>query len=384
MNGLAKVAAVDCDEETNKQFCGAMGVQGFPTLKIVRPGKSAPGRPVIEDYQGARTASAIMEAVASKINNHVSRVTDKDLDTFLSGDKPKAILFTEKGTTSALLRSLAIDFLGVISVGQIRDKEKTAAKKFGIEKFPSFVLIPGEGQEPIVYDGELQKKPMVEFLKKVGEPNPDPAPAKAKAASDKQKSKKTKSDAKTSSKAESEASGSSASSPEAATPTPEVIAISVATTKQDLTEKCLQPKASTCILAFVPSASSEKGDPVRSSLSQLNTKYVHGNRQLIPFLAVASDVDELASIKQSLGLTADVELVAINARREWLRHYEGDFGVESVEAWIDAIRMGEGTKKKLPTGVIVQSAAQDDPTSSKSEEATEQETVTEEVKHEEL
>ena len=36
---MAKVAAINCDEESNKPFCGSMGVQGFPTLKIVKPGK---------------------------------------------------------------------------------------------------------------------------------------------------------------------------------------------------------------------------------------------------------------------------------------------------------------------------------------------------------
>ena len=41
LSGLVKVAAVNCDEEANKPLCGQMGVQGFPTLKIVRPGKKA-------------------------------------------------------------------------------------------------------------------------------------------------------------------------------------------------------------------------------------------------------------------------------------------------------------------------------------------------------
>ncbi|KAJ6786606.1 hypothetical protein PWT90_11280 [Aphanocladium album] len=79
LEGLAKVAAVDCDEEANKQFCGSMGVQGFPTLKIVRPGKKA-GRPVIEDYNGGRTASAISEAVTAKINKYVSQAGEPNPD----------------------------------------------------------------------------------------------------------------------------------------------------------------------------------------------------------------------------------------------------------------------------------------------------------------
>lgn len=121
LQGLAKVAAVDCDEEVNKPFCGTMGVQGFPTLKIVRPGKKA-GRPTVEDYQGARTAKAIVDAVIDKIPNHVKRLKDADYAEWVAESGPKAILFSDKGTVSALLKSVAIEFLGVLGVGQIRDK----------------------------------------------------------------------------------------------------------------------------------------------------------------------------------------------------------------------------------------------------------------------
>ncbi|KAG6000039.1 hypothetical protein E4U21_005997 [Claviceps maximensis] len=408
LEGLAKVAAVDCDDDANKQFCGAMGVKGFPTLKIVRPGKKASGKPVVEDYQGARTASGIVEAVVSKINNHVTRVTDKDLDAFLSDDKdnskPKAILFTEKGTTSALLRSLAIDFLDVVSIGQVRNKEAKVVERFGIDKFPTFVLIPAGDKEPIKYDGELKKNDMVEFLKQVGQPNPDPAPAKAKAKS-KSKSKddkKKKSDTQaddTKSKKDDEASSETTTAEEkeetADTPAsaPEDIPINIATDMKTLTEKCLHSKANTCILALLAATdASEDGSRVSSSLTRLNTKYIHGNRQLFTFLAVHNSIDGLDAIRKSLDLTADVELIAVNARRAWWRHYQGDFGLESVEAWIDAIRMGEGSKSKLPKDIIVQEpeetststeTSDGEPKEAESKDTTE-EKEEEQVKHEEL
>jgi protein disulfide-isomerase A6 len=103
-----------CDEEMNKPFCGKMGVQGFPTLKIVRPGKK-PGKPTVEDYQGPRSAKGIVDAVKDKVPNIVKRVNDKNLDEWLQGNKDtaKAILFSEKGIVSATLRALAIDFAGV-------------------------------------------------------------------------------------------------------------------------------------------------------------------------------------------------------------------------------------------------------------------------------
>ncbi len=34
MQGIATVAAMDCDDAGNKPLCGKFGVQGFPTLKV--------------------------------------------------------------------------------------------------------------------------------------------------------------------------------------------------------------------------------------------------------------------------------------------------------------------------------------------------------------
>ncbi|PHH93050.1 hypothetical protein CDD83_1752 [Cordyceps sp. RAO-2017] len=396
LDGLAKVAAVDCDDDANKQFCGSMGVQGFPTLKIVRPSKKPGGKPVVEDYQGARTAKAIVEAVVDKINNHVTRVSDKDLDSFLKGDKPKVLLFTEKGTTSALLRSVAIDYLDSVAVGQIRNKEKAAVEKYGIDKFPTLVLFPGKGQsseDPIVYKGELNKKSLVEFLSQVTQPNPDPAPADAKVKADKGKKSDAKkasstkasdkkgddskaTDKKATAEPEQSPESSASETVESPTPTPDVVPIATVTSRDMLVEKCLQPKSQTCVLALLPSEASEKGDQAVASLSALNSKYLHGKRHLFPFFSVPSDIEGTSALRDALKLGPGVELIVINARRGWWRRHEGDLGVEGVESWIDAIRMGEGKKSDLPEGIVVAKAESTPEKSSTqaTEEATEEAT----------
>ncbi|KAM0257335.1 hypothetical protein ACHAQJ_004422 [Trichoderma viride] len=373
LEGLAKVAAVDCDDDANKPLCGSLGIQGFPTLKIVRPGKKA-GRPVVEDYQGQRTAGAIVEAVAAKINNHVAKLTDKDIDGFLDKEeeKPKAILFTEKGTTSALLRSIAIDFLDVISVGQVRSKEKAAVDKFGISSFPSLVLIPGSGKEHLTYDGELNKKDMVEFLQQVGSPNPDPAPSSAKSG---KKSAAPKEKAtKEAPKAQESSETSTAAAPEST-----IIDIPVLASKAELEEHCLQSNSQTCVIAFVPASTSEMRNKIISSVSQLHTKYIHGKRHF-PFFSLNSDVDGSAALKEALGLSGKIELIALNARRGWWRRYEeGEFNVHSVESWIDSVRMGEGEKSKLPKGVVVEK-----PETTEEAKVETEAPATEEPEHDEL
>ncbi|TDZ39934.1 putative protein disulfide-isomerase [Colletotrichum trifolii] len=363
LNGLAKVAAIDCDDDANKPFCGSMGVQGFPTLKIVRPGKKT-GKPVVEDYQGPRTATGIVEAVVDKIANHVKRVADKDLDSFLEGDKPKAILFTEKGSTSALLRSVAIDFLDVVTVAQVRSKETAAVEKFGIKSFPTLLLLPGGDKEPIVYDGELKKDGLVKFISQVAEPNPDPAPAKGEKKAEKEAEKKSKPAAKSSSSekpaateeasAEAETPVETPASEESTPAAPVAPAIPVIAVPEKLQEECLNAKSHTCVLALVPAKENEQAQKALNSLAEIAFKHAQGQRKLFPFFSVPEDNTAGAAVVKSLSLAGDVEIVAVNGRRGWWRHYEGNFDAKNVEDWIDAIRLGEGAKQKIPDGLIVE------------------------------
>jgi protein disulfide-isomerase A6 len=68
-------------------------------------------------------------------------------------------------------------------------------------------------------------------------------------------------------------------------------------------------------------------------------------------------------LRTALGLAkgSTVEVIALNARRGWWRHFnaaEEDFGTVAVESWVDAIRLGEGTKEKLPDALVVGAEAE--------------------------
>lgn len=376
---------MNCDDDANKPLCGRMGVQGFPTLKIVTPSKR-PGKPKVEDYQGARSAKAIVDAVVDRIPNHVKRVTDKDLDQWLSEDQesPKAVLFTEKGTTSALLKAVAIEFLGSIKVGQIRNKESKAVEKFGVKEFPTLVLVPGGDKEPIIYDGELKKQAIVEFLSQVAAPNPDPAPASTDAKS----SKATKS-AK-SPKCSTILSEEAENLKPTASPDPKVVPddateskpaqvpiqappIPVLPTAEELEAACLKPTSGTCVLALLPEPREGDADvssPAKealTSLSEIAHKHAQRKSKLFPFYSIPAINSGAKTLRAGLGLSEDqtsVEIIALNGRRGWWRRYDAseaqDYGAVSVEAWIDAIRLGEGSKSKLPDGVIVEQKEEGD------------------------
>ncbi|KAJ5718934.1 uncharacterized protein N7483_010016 [Penicillium malachiteum] len=380
LNGLAKVAAVNCDEDENKPFCGQMGVQGFPTLKIVTPSKKA-GRPHVQDYQGPRTAKGIVDAVVNNIPNHVKKATDKDLDNWLAQneERPKAILFTEKGTTSTLIRALAIDFLDAIDIAQVRNKESSAVEKFGIEEFPTLVVIPSGDSEHKVYDGELKKQPILEFLSEFAEPNPD-ATGKAAPATKPKAKPKSKPASKPPSDNDNGDNDTPTETPETKPTPPPAPQVPTLATPEALGSACLAVKSNTCVLALLPATSDSESElpapatEALSSLAEIAHKHALRGVKLFPVYAIPDINTASENLRSVLSLedSQTVEIIAVNARRGWWRRFNGEeFGLTSVESWIDAIRLGEGSKEKLPDGLVAEAEPKT-------------ETPTEEAEHDEL
>lgn len=364
-----------------------MGVQGFPTLKIVRPSKKA-GKPTVEDYQGPRTAKAIVEVVKDKVPNTVKRVSDKNLDEWLAekNETAKAILFSDKQAISATLRTLAIDFAGLVSVAQIRNKETKAVEMFGVEKYPTLLLLPGGTQDAMVFEGKMEKNAMVEFLSQMAPPNPDCPPAKAKKSKDSKKDDKKASKSSKFAKASASHKSSEASSaataaqsetveePIAATESPEPIVnedapkpveipeqelkptIPVLAAAAELQTACLNEKGSTCILAILPKDETVEAAPTAvASLAGIHAKHDKLKTRLFPFFSVPASNPLASSLlaELNLGSADEVHLIATNGKRGWWKKYSGPtFGSVDVETWVDAIRMGEGKKEKLPESLL--------------------------------
>lgn len=340
-------------------------------MKIIKPGNK-PGKPIVEDYNGERTAKAIVDTVIGKIPNNVKRVDDKSLEAFLAeaNDTAKAILFTEKGKTSALMRAVAIEFKGSISVAQIRNTEKASLELFGVSKFPTLLLLPGGKEaEGIVYDGELNKASIVEFLSTSTNiaPNPDPAPPKVKVSKGKDKKKASK-------KAEESATATSENPEDEATASPDPNAesekpvdppepakpIDLLFTEHDTVEKCVGARTGTCILALLPSAADAVAARAIGGLSEIAHQARLQGKPLFPFYAIPQENTAYAKLVAAFGLKEGLDIVAINGRRGWWRALptEGDsialddVTMRQLANWVESIKLGEGTKNKIPKGLI--------------------------------
>ena len=374
-----------------------MGVQGFPTLKIIKPSKT-PGKPSVEDYQGPRTASGIVDAVKSAISNHVKRISDKSLEAWFKSDNEtaKAVLFSEKGTTSALIKVLASEYLNSMKFGQIRNKETTAVEMFGVEDYPTLFVLPGGSKDAVKFDGSFTKESMKEFLNQYAAPGAESSPKKQKPLG--KKSEKTTDDEKVKSESDSSSFSKVSSSHASAEASSEAAGATSVTLEQDsnptespepmaspeapgpakmpdipepipalieekyLEMQCLGPKTTTCILALLPQPTDVEGSVLPdtataalASLAEIAHKHVQRGGKLFPFYSVPARNTGQARIRDALKLKDEknIELIAVNTRRGWWRHYEADeYSTIPVEAWVDAIRLGEGQKSKLPEALV--------------------------------
>lgn len=364
-----------------------MGVQGFPTLKIVKPG-SKPGRPVVEDYAGPRAAKAIVEAVKDKIPNHVKKLQDAALDTWLKDDAPqaKAVVFSDK-PISPLVKSLAVDFLGNIAFAQVKDK--ATAKTHGVSEFPSVLLFPASGKDAIPYHGEINRAGLLTFFAPIASPNPDPAPKPSK-SSKPAKSAKSSKKAQASSSASAQFSrasqdhsasdfedfvGSSATiTLDGDIPTdipipivvdgehkPAVVAhfpppLPTLATSVELNNACLAPKSGNCILVLLPvmqdpDAISLAATSALSGFAEIVDKANKRKANLLPIYAVPGENEGSLKLRQDLDLGSEhgLEIVAINTKRGWWRHYSVKvYDLPDLENFIDSIKLGEGSKNSLP------------------------------------
>mmetsp|Transcript_51418 Transcript_51418/g.122422 ORF Transcript_51418/g.122422 Transcript_51418/m.122422 type:complete len:694 (+) Transcript_51418:49-2130(+) len=168
LNGMVKVAAVDCDE--NKALATKLGVRGYPSIKVFPVEKSfnpytKKHAKVPTDYAGPRTAKGMVDSVLALLPDLVHVVRAENVTDFLADDYPKALLFTDKEAISSLYKSLAVTFSGRIRVGQAPASDTALAAQFGVDTFPALVAVPG--QDPAAatkHTGKIKKDDLQAFL----------------------------------------------------------------------------------------------------------------------------------------------------------------------------------------------------------------------------
>lgn len=176
LKGIAKVGAINCDEE--RELAGLYKIQGFPTIKLFPSErtvkKGVPDKTPV-DYNGARSAPAIVTFAHNSLPNFVSSSSASD---FLEkpSDLNKVLLFSSKNAVSPLFKGLAIEFKDRLLFAQASSSDP-AVSDFGVTEFPALFVINTNG-EKTKFPGKIKSEEIIKFLTPFA-----PASSKAKSSS---------------------------------------------------------------------------------------------------------------------------------------------------------------------------------------------------------
>lgn len=187
-----KVGAVNADD--HKQLGGRFGVQGFPTIKIFGLNKNQP-----EDYQGGRTADAIVSTALSKASSMVNaRLKGKSSGGRSGGgskqsDPDAVIELTDSNFEELVLNSedfwlveffapwcghcknlaphwtqAATELKGKIKMGTVDATVQTVmANRFGVRGYPTIKMFPAgkkDQSDAQEYDGGRTASDIVSWV----------------------------------------------------------------------------------------------------------------------------------------------------------------------------------------------------------------------------
>eukprot|EP01023_Acetabularia_acetabulum_P024569 TRINITY_DN2369_c0_g1_i4.p1 TRINITY_DN2369_c0_g1~~TRINITY_DN2369_c0_g1_i4.p1 ORF type:complete len:749 (-),score=166.87 TRINITY_DN2369_c0_g1_i4:288-2534(-) len=172
LQGIVTVGAVDCDED--KKLCSEYGVSGFPTIKIFPADKQKnpyTGKisKIPTDYQGQRSAKAISDAAKAELNDlFISKISSlPDYEDFANQNQElnRVLLFTEKGESTALYKSISMRYRGRLAFAEISHKSKALVKKYHVKDFPHLLVHQTQPtEEQVVYSGKLKAAKLLQWL----------------------------------------------------------------------------------------------------------------------------------------------------------------------------------------------------------------------------
>ncbi|ORY81876.1 hypothetical protein BCR37DRAFT_392932 [Protomyces lactucae-debilis] len=311
LKGMVNFAAVDCDNDSNKPLCGEYQVQGFPTIKIMIPEVDKNGKHSVrvEDYKGGRTVAAIADFAVRLMPSRVRKLKSGEISDFLSKENAttKVFLFSKKGATSSIYKSLSTSFDDAI-FAQVRNEVTDAVELFGVDTFPKLLVVPGGQTEPVVYDGEMKLDPMRKFIAEYATLLPE--------ATENESSSKSAKEAE-------EAAKKKAAAAEA------FLQFDKVETAEDLASKCLSAgQKKSCVLAPAP------------LLTDLNFKVKQKEFKFVEYAG------EAAMVLQMLSIPTD-EVVFINGKKGWYIVAEGSPRTKvDLQDWIDRVKAGDLASKK--------------------------------------
>jgi len=186
LKGVARVGAINCDD--HKSICGQYSVRGFPTIKVFGAQKTP------SDYNGQRTASAIVDFALSEAktkvknilngggssssggsgnSNDVVELTDSNFDKLvLESDDVWLVEFFAPWcghckTLAPHWQQAAKELKGKVKLGAVdATVNQVKASQYGIQGYPTIKFFPGgkkDSHSVSDYDGGRTANDIVQW-----------------------------------------------------------------------------------------------------------------------------------------------------------------------------------------------------------------------------
>jgi thioredoxin-like negative regulator of GroEL len=162
--GIFKVAAVNCG--TEPELCeDEFDVRDIPTVLAYSSSIKDKG----EEYTGdLKNLQNLANFAVSFMESYVLLVRKDNYDEFIKSEveKNKVLLFTAKRSTPPLFKAISKDMKGKLVFGEVRQTAPQLIKNFGVETFPSLIILTeAENYKGIRYEGPYKKDQIIKFLR---------------------------------------------------------------------------------------------------------------------------------------------------------------------------------------------------------------------------
>ena len=165
LNGLVRVAAVDCDAQ--QALCEAQQVSDLPLVKLLSVAPGVRQFTAAADLSEKALTSSVLDSIPSHVIDlrrpaHEAQFYDMCKKQLKRGC---VLLFTDKYDTTPLYKKLSSTFKGKLLLGIVRGAHNSElAKRLGVQSFPTLQYRDNSGSRPITYDGPVNFNQIKTFL----------------------------------------------------------------------------------------------------------------------------------------------------------------------------------------------------------------------------
>lgn len=213
---------------------------------------------------------------------------------------PKAVLFTDRSTTSALYKYLSVEYGdGRMLLGEVKKSEKALIKQFGVNKFPTlFITSPTDGH--IAYEGKIERAGLVELMDRSALPAKEKSSQQQQQQSTRQKSEQTNT-------------------------------VNKITSDAELDDYCLKT-GRICVMAITHDEEEESTKAILNDINKSGSSL---------YRVAWIPENKSSAISRHLDLSADLPvLFLVHPSKQLYRPYVGAWDAKSISSWLEKVVRG--------------------------------------------